>query len=318
MRTAFTDLVGCEVPLQLAPMSGVCTPELVAAVTSAGAMGMVASVLTPPEVLDRQLTTLTQRSEGPVGVNFLLVVDVDPKALDVAAEHVGYIDFYYGEVDARLVERAGRGGAVVGWQVNSVAQARAAEDAGCGLVVVRGVEGGGSMYGERPLRPLLDEVIGAVGVPVLAAGGLSTGGDLADCLDAGAAGVRMGTRFVATEESGAHPLYKQAIVEAGVDDVIVTDEFSAGVPGAGPAGVLVPALEAARASRDDIVGESPVGGELTPVPRLSPFPPIVGATGDVGAMAQYAGRSVDGVHRVEPAADVVRRISDEAEASSAG
>lgn len=314
MRTAFTDLVGCEVPVQLAPMSGVCTPELVAAVDGAGAMAMVASVMTPPDVLDAQLRDLRRRVAGPLGVNFLLLLDVDPEAVDVAAERADYVDFYHGEVDAELVRRAREGGALTGWQVNDVDQARAATDAGCDLVIVRGVEGGGRMYGDQPLRPLLDRVLGSVEAPVLAAGGLATGRDLAVCLAEGAAGVRMGTRFVATEESGAHPRYKQAIVEASADDAMVSDAFSVGLPRPGSAGVLASALVAAAASLDDVLGETPVGGRPMPVHRLSPFPPLVGATGHVEAMALYAGRSAGAVDRIEPAGEVVRRIVAEAQA----
>lgn len=312
MGTPFTELVGCSLPLQLAPMSGVGTPELLTAVVEAGGMAMMAAVMTPPPALEAQLDDLAHRSEGPVGVNFLLLVEVDRKAIEIAAARSRYVDFYHSAVDADLVRLVHAGGALAGWQVNSVEQARAAEDAGCDLIVVRGIEGGGRMHGDSPLRPLLDEVIEALDVPVLAAGGLATRQDVADCLALGAAGVRMGTRFVATEESGAHPFYKQAIVAAAADDAIVTDAFSVGLPHAGAAGVLRSALEAAQASRKEIVGETRVGGQPLPVPRLSPFPPTRDTIGDLEAMALHAGRSAGKITSVEPAGVLVRALFDQA------
>ena len=107
-------------------------------------------------------------------------------------------------------------GVPVAWQVGAVDDAHQAVDAGVDLLVVRGIEGGGRLHGGRSLWPLLFDVLDAVGadVPVLAAGGIATGRGLAAALAAGASGVRMGTAFVATEESGAHPEYKAALVAA--------------------------------------------------------------------------------------------------------
>ena len=93
------------------------------------------------------------------------------------------------------------------------------------MLAVRGIEGGGRMHGDQPLLPLLNRVLDRVDVPVVAAGGLATGRDLAAMLAAGAAGVRMGTRFVATEESGAHPHYKQAIVDATAEETALVTDF---------------------------------------------------------------------------------------------
>ena len=132
------------------------------------------------------------------------------------------------------------------------------------------------MHGDQPLLPLLNQVLDRVDVPVVAAGGLATGRDLAAMLAAGAAGVRMGTRFVATEESGAHPHYKQAIVDATAEETALVTDFSVLWPnGPEPHRVLTRALEAARRS-PDVVGEAPAGGGRFPVPRFAVLPPTVG------------------------------------------
>ena len=136
------------------------------------------------------------------------------------------VDFYHGPVDAAVVARVHDGGAFAGWQTGDVDEARAAADAGCDVLVVRGTEGGGRMYGGRSLWPLLAEVLDAVDVPVLAAGGIASGRLLAAALAAGADGVRLGTRFVATLESGAHDAYKQALVTAPGDGTVLTEAYA--------------------------------------------------------------------------------------------
>lgn len=173
------------------------------------------------------------------------------------------------------------------------------------------------MHGDQPLRPLLDDVLARVDVPVLAAGGLATGHDLADVLDAGAAGARLGTRFVATEESGAHPLYKQAIVDATAEETALVTDFSVLWPnGPEPHRVLTRALDAARRS-PDVIGEAPGPGGRMPVPRFAVLPPTAACTGDIEAFAMYAGTSVGAIHSIEPAAVVLARIAAEAEAQLA-
>jgi NAD(P)H-dependent flavin oxidoreductase YrpB (nitropropane dioxygenase family) len=163
------------------------------------------------------------------------------------------------------------------------------------------------MYGDQPLLPLLNDVLDTVDIPVLAAGGLATARDVAAMLVAGAAGARLGTRFVATEESGAHPAYKQAIVDAAADETVLVTDFSVLWPnGPEPHRVLKRALDAARALDADIVGEA--GG--TPVPIFAVIPPVAGYTGNIEAFAMYAGTSVGSIHSIEPAAAVVQEIAE--------
>ncbi len=309
LHTTFTDLVGCAVPIQLAPMGGICTPELIAAVTAAGGMGGFAALFFPPDQLEEMLTEIPAR---PLVVNFLVPV-MNEASVEVAAAHATVVDFYHGEPDSRLVEIVHQAAALAGWQVGSVDEARAAVDAGCDILVVRGVEGGGRMWGTESLWPLLAEVGAAVDVPVLAAGGIGDGRGLAAALAAGAAGVRMGTRFVATHESGAHAAYKQALTDAAAADSVLTDEFRVGWPDeSSSARVLRASLEAARAFDGDVVAHLDLGQPI-PIPRLGTVPPLQGVDGALEALPMYAGESVRFVRGIEHAADVVRAIAAEAE-----
>jgi NAD(P)H-dependent flavin oxidoreductase YrpB (nitropropane dioxygenase family) len=114
MRTAFTDLVGCEVPIQLAPMAAICTPELVGAVVGARAMGMISMPGAPAPPVAETLDGLGARTSGPLGFNLLIPFLDDAHVVDVAAARCRYVDFYHGRVDPSLVERVHDGGALAG------------------------------------------------------------------------------------------------------------------------------------------------------------------------------------------------------------
>jgi NAD(P)H-dependent flavin oxidoreductase YrpB (nitropropane dioxygenase family) len=311
IETAFTRLLRVTAPLQLAAMPGVATPALLRAVADAGAVAMLPTPMLPPAALGAALDALGEPGPGAFGVNFLMpFLDVD--CVDLAARRARLVEFFYGAPDAKLVARAGAHGARVSWQVGSLDEARAAERAGCDLVVAQGTEAGGHVRGRSSLLPLLSQVIPALRIPVLAAGGLATGRDVAAVLACGAAGARIGTRFVASRESGAHPAWVAALLAAGPGDTCLTEAYSVMWPDA-PHRVLRSAVAAAEALPDGAVGETQLGGERVPVARFSVVCPSAETTGHVEAMALYAGESVANVTRVAPAAGIVAELLAEAE-----
>lgn len=313
LQTSFTELVGCDVPIQLAPMGGVPTPALIAAVNEAGGMGGFGTGPMPAPALSATLDDVRAHTDGPLAVNILMPF-LDLEAVEVAAATATVVDFYHAPPDGDLVDLVHEKGSLAGWQVGSLDAARAAADVGCDLVVVRGVEGGGRMYGTESLWPLLADVVESVDVPVLAAGGIGDSRGLAAALAAGAAGVRMGTRFLAAAESGIHESYRAALIEASAADTVMTDEFRADWPDQESwSRVLTTSLETARSFEDGDVGELMLGSVTMPVPRFSVAPPLAGSSGAVEAMAMYAGESVRFVRSVEPAAEIVRQIADGAE-----
>lgn len=307
MQTSFTLVVGCTVPIQQAPMGSVSTPDLAVAVAEAGGAGMITALGIPAGDLDGLLADMTERTNGVLGANFL-TDQVDRDAVAVAAARVRIVDFFWVNPDPSLVELVHGGGALACWQVGSLEEALAAADAGCDLVVVQGTEAGGHVRGSTALRPLLDSVLSRTEVPVLAAGGIGDAAGFRSVLDAGAAGVRVGTRFVAAAESGAHSAYKLAVVQAGEASTEITDAFAvcplcATVP---RARVLRSAIDALHALPDAQVGETLLGGQRIPLERGHGLPPGVAATGHVEAMAMYAGESVAAIHSVESVDDIIR------------
>jgi NAD(P)H-dependent flavin oxidoreductase YrpB (nitropropane dioxygenase family) len=310
IRTRFTALVGCSVPLQQAGM-GNARRELAAAVTGAGGLGMLGGVMQPAELLVDELEAVKLDTGGPVGVNFLMPF-LDRAAVEAAAGTARVVEFFYGDPDDGLVKTVRTSGALAAWQIGSGEEAKAAEDAGCDFVIAQGVEAGGHVRGTTGLLPLLDEVLDAVDVPVVAAGGIGTERGMAGAIAAGADAVRVGTRFLAAEESDVHSHWVESLIEASPSDTVLTETFSASWPNA-PHRVLRSCVEAVETLDDEIVGEIEHAGHRQPVPRLSPPSPGRAATGRVDAMPLYAGQSVGAVQRLQPAAVIVRDLADGAE-----
>jgi NAD(P)H-dependent flavin oxidoreductase YrpB (nitropropane dioxygenase family) len=309
MARGVTELLRCELPLQLAPMGSVSdTTALAVAVARAGGHGMYPGLGLPRPLLEPVFAELT--AAGPaVGVNFIVPL-MDREALELAAERMPYVDFFLADPDPELVRTVHAGGAVCGWQVESADEARAAEAAGCDLVIAKAGESGGRKRIEAPaLLPLLDGVLEAVALPVIAAGGIATARGVAAALAAGAGGVRIGTRFIAAAESDAHALWVDAVVAADPADAVVSDLFNAGMPEPGPHRVLRGSVAAAEQLGDDEAGTVRVRGIAIPAPRHGPQPPTRDSTGTVAAMPFYAGQSAGAVHGVLPAAEIVAELA---------
>src|SRR5438067_12523491 len=238
MKTRFTELVGCALPLQLATLGGVGSVELTAAVAGAGGLAMLPRHLVTP-AFDAVI--------GARGINF---TRPDRSLVDevvAAARRARVIEFFWADPDPELVKPAQAEGALVAWQVGSAEEAVAAERAGADLVIAQGMEAGGHVRGKVGLLPLLAAVLEAVPLPVVAAGGIAHPRTVAGVLAAGADAVRVGTAFVATDECNAHDAYKQALVFAKAEDTVYTESFGGGWPHA-PHRVLRGAYEAGRAA----------------------------------------------------------------------
>jgi len=271
--TRFTNLVGCTLPVQLAAMGGVGTTELAAAVAEAGGLGMVPAG--------------TQPAGGACGVNFLMPFAPSVDEIAAAARQCRVVEFFYADPRADVVAAAHDAGAVAGWQVGSPAEAVAAEKAGCDYVVAQGIEAGGHVRGSQTLDEVLAQVLSSVRIPVVAAGGIATAERAAEVIRSGADAVRVGTRFVASPESGAHPDYVRMLLAASADDTVLTEWFSDGWENA-PHRVLSSSVAAAQKT----------GWRAT-------VPPYRGVDRNPSDMAMYAGMGVGDVNVSQPAAEVV-------------
>ena len=302
-------LLQCRLPIQLAPMGSVsATPALAAAVAAAGGHAMYPALAFPPAALAPALDALAAGTRA-FGVNFIVPL-MDPDSLELAAARAPYVDFFLADPDPRLVATVHDAGGLCGWQVESADEARAAEAAGCDLVVAKSLESGGRKRVAGPsLLPLLDAVRGAVAVPVVAAGGIATARGVAAALAAGADGVRVGTRFIAATESDAHPAWIAAVIAARAEDAVVSTAFNAGLPEPGPHRVLRSAIAAAEALATEQAGVMRIHGAEIPIPRFGAQPPTRETTGAIAAMALYAGESAGAVTARQPAAEIVAELA---------
>lgn len=324
LATRFTKLVGCTVPIQQAGMGEAATPELAAAISEAGGLGMLGTARTRADInlntfaaLLRQTCELTKR---PFGVNFIMRPELWRKPfeplqfIEEAAKTCRVVEFFYSEPERAYVDVVHHHGALAAWQVGSLEEAVKAATAGCDFIVAQGVEAGGHIRGTVGTLDLICEVLDGVrGIPVLAAGGVGTGRAMAAMLAAGADGVRVGTRFVASEEANIHPIYADALINARAEDSVYTLAFHVGWPDA-PHRVLRSAIAAAEARGEEIVGKLVrIGGKEHSVHRFSCAIPDQTATGQIEAMSLFAGQSVGGVKRVMPAREIIEELIAEAE-----
>ena len=305
LRTAFTELVGVEAPIQMSGMGSVGGPELAAAVSQAGGLGTnTVAGLTANEV-EARADLIRTHTKKPFAINFLIPV-VDKEAVEAAARVCRVVDFFWGQPDAELVRIAHAGGALASWQTGSLEEAVAAEAAGCDFIIAQGIEAGGHIRGQLGVLQLLTEVVEVVKVPVLAAGGIGNGRALAGVIAAGAAGARIGTRFLAAEESNAHPDYVKALIAARAEDSVRTNQFHVDcILCPSTHGVLRSAIENAEALESETAGDWP---GVRPIRRFAGVPPNRSVVGAISAMACYAGQSVGDVKKVEPAAVILRDL----------
>jgi NAD(P)H-dependent flavin oxidoreductase YrpB (nitropropane dioxygenase family) len=318
LRTRLCELLHIEVPIVAAPMGpDITTPELAAAVSNAGGLGLVSFGGNPPPLLRELIRRVRVLTDRPFGVNVLLPLAGEEQILVCIEERVPVLSFFWG--DARpWVVRAHAAGIKVVDQVGSVAAARQSAEGGVDVVIAQGLEAGGHVAGRVATMVLVPRVVDAVApTPVVAAGGIADARGLVAALALGAEGVVLGTRFLATLESAAHPLYKERILAASEEDTVHTTLFGVGWPDAPHRALRTPFVEKwlGEPTRPDgpPIGERPLGGRRIPVPPFAAAPPSAGTTGDVESMSLLAGQSVGLVHDVRPAANVVRDLVAEAE-----
>jgi NAD(P)H-dependent flavin oxidoreductase YrpB (nitropropane dioxygenase family) len=281
MATRFTELVGCEHPIQLAALAGgVGGPDLAAAVRDAGGLGMV---------------TAGEMIPSGCGINFLVPFIESPGSVAEACRYCRIIEFFYAWPDATLVACAHDGGALAGWQVGSGEEAVAAQAAGCDFVVAQGTEAGGHVRGNLPLDDVLADVLRHVSVPVVAAGGIGTSQRVREVLAHGADAARIGTCFLACPEAQSHPDYVANLLAASREDTVLTEWFDddSEWPNA-PHRVLSSALKAAQLSG-----------------RRSSKPPSREDGQPTADMAQYAGTGVGTLTSIRSAETVVRYLMGE-------
>jgi len=222
IRTEICDLLGIHHPILLAGMAGVAFAELTAAVSEAGGMGILGAANLEPEALRKEIRRTRALTRKPFGVDLLMAVpEMVQEQIKVIFEEEIPVFVSGLAVPEGLVERAKKEGMKVISMIGKVAHALRAEAAGVDVIVAQGTEAGGHT-GRIGTFALVPQVVDAVKIPVLAAGGIADGRGLAAAFALGAKGVVMGTRFVASREARAASIYQTQVLNARDEDTVVT------------------------------------------------------------------------------------------------
>jgi NAD(P)H-dependent flavin oxidoreductase YrpB (nitropropane dioxygenase family) len=312
LRTRICELLGIEHPIVLGGMGTGTSPALVAAVSEAGGLGVLGATAQDPAAVARDAAEIRALTGRPFGLNLLLFRERPGQYDGLLAARPRVVSTAWPTLEQELagyVTRAHAIGALFMHMVSTVAEARRAARAGVDVIVAQGTEGGGHV-GVMGTMPLVPMVVSAVApVPVLAAGGVADGRGLAAALALGADGVLLGTRFLASDEAPIAKGLKQAILESDGHDTLVTD-----IPDVAHGQVWPGAYVRVRRNRfiEEWIGrENELRRHRVEVSaRLRE----AAKAGDPDRGAVMIGQTAGLIDRVEPAADLVREISRDAEA----
>ncbi len=221
MQTRITERLGIRYPILQGGMAWVAEYHLAAAVSEAGGLGIIGAANAPAEWVREQIRETKKRTDKPFGVNVMLMSPYADQVAEVIAEEgVAVVTTGAGNPEKYMELWKGKGSKVIP-VVASVALAKRMERCGADAVVAEGCESGGHV-GESTTMTLVPQVVDALEIPVIAAGGIADGRGMAAALMLGAEGIQMGTRFVASTECQVHPNYKEKILKARDIDTRVT------------------------------------------------------------------------------------------------
>jgi nitronate monooxygenase len=306
-------MLGIEQPIVQAPMAAI--PPLAAAVSNAGALGMVTLTWSDDAgALVREVAGLTER---PFGGNLVLTSD-QHRRLDQALEAgLRIVSFMLGDPSGyiKLVHDAG---GVVLVTVGSAEEARRAVGAGADVVVAQGWEAGGHLSGTVATLPLVPAVVDAVApVPVIAAGGIGDARGVAAVLALGAQAAWLGTRFLLAEEMPIHEDYRHRLIAAVETDAQrYPNLYSVGWPDSPHRALRNSTADTWEAAGRPPLAQRPGAGDVIAhfgsgeaIVRYEPAPPMAGTTGDIEALSMWAGQSVALARQPQPAADIVAELT---------
>lgn len=321
MQTKFTRALSLEAPLMQAPIGRSAGPLLVATVSNAGALGTLTIWGMRPAQVASAIQATAKLTRKPFAVNIRADLDQHDHVSAALESGVRLVHLFWGD-PTPYVAAIHRAGAKVIAAISTADEAKQALDAGADIVIAQGWEAGGHVQGTITTLCLVPVVADLAGeVPVLAAGGIVDGRGLAAVLMLGASGAVMGTRFVASEESSAHPIYKGALVAAHQADAVhLADLFDIGWPNAPHRALRNSTVRAWEASGRPAPGSRPnekqsIGtrADGSAIVRYAMPSPVADEAGNVEAMAHYSGQGVDGIREILPAASIVERTIQQAE-----
>jgi enoyl-[acyl-carrier protein] reductase II len=305
VRSPLCDLVGIEIPIIQAGMSIFTSPALAAAVSDAGALGSLGAWNRPTDQLRRELDELRDLTERPFAVNYV-VPDLNEDAFAATLERAPAVVSFALDDAGDLIQRVHDAGSLVMQQITTVQQAQIAVEHGADIIVAQGGEAGG-YGGSVSTLSLVPQVVDAVRpVPVVAAGGIADGRGIAAALVLGAAGVNLGSRFLASVESPVGERWKKALLTNPSEDWIQAGFINVLNPNPGTVGygtrlrlLRTEFVERWEARAAEVVAD--------PTPTLAELTEAV-AAGDREELLVVGGQSAGLIEHIEPAPAIVRAL----------
>lgn len=221
LKTDICELLNIQYPILQGGMAWVATAELAAAVSEAGGLGIIGCGNAPADVIKKEIDKINKLTSKPYGVNVMLLSNYVEEIMELLYEEKVPVITTGAGNPGKYISKFKEIGTKVIPVVPSVALARRMEKVGADAVIVEGTEAGGHI-GELTTMALVPQVVDAITIPVIAAGGIGDGRGVLAALALGAKGVQLGTRFVCSKECIAHENYKNMILQAGDRDAIAT------------------------------------------------------------------------------------------------
>ena len=318
MKTSLTNLLKIKYPILQAPIGSATTPELAAAVSNAGGLGSLALSWKSPDETREMIRKTKQLTSKPFAVNLVLAFEQDERVQICIEEKVAVVSFFWGD-GSRFFPELKKNNILAAQTVSNAGEAVYYEDKGADFLIAQGWEAGGHVKGTVAMSILIPAIADKVNIPIAAAGGIADGRGFMAALGLGAAGICLGTRFLMSKEAGVHPVYQELITNASENDTYYAEKLfnigwddaphrvlnnstvagwlSAGKPDAG-----------ARPGEDEIMAHYPDG---RPIPRYAYNSPMRNITGNLEAMALYAGQSAGLISGIKSAAGIIEALVKE-------
>ncbi len=319
MLTDRLDPFHTKYPIWNAGMGGgLAGPELVHGISEAGGFGVLGVGGLPSDHISDMISETRTMTRKPFGANIILPMS-DGTDIDACFDNqVEVIILFWGDPQP-FVRDARRRGVFLISQCGNAEESSAAASSGVDAVIIQGVEAGGHVKAKQNLSTTLEETCKELNnLPVIAAGGISSGRQIANHLKVGAKAVSLGTRFVASHEAYASKLYKERIISSTAADTTLTTLFDIGWKNARHRVIKTRVYEdwlsqgspvpGDRQGENEIVGTLTINSKEMGIPKYTVFPPVLGFKGEIEELPLYAGESVNGITKIESASAIMAQL----------
>ncbi|MGX4587808.1 NAD(P)H-dependent flavin oxidoreductase [Paenibacillus chitinolyticus] len=313
-----TRLLGIEFPLILAGMGGVASPKLASSVSNNGCLGVVGLYKHHPEEIPQILKQTALLTNRPFGINLIPEIINDSYLIKQISAILNFaqektIPFtFYGLPSLSACQEIINNNHPLIIQIGTLHEAEHAAALGADAIIIQGNEAGGHHLGNQYLKEVFHEIKNRIHhLPLIVAGGISTGQELADYVGLGADGCLCGTLFVASVESDAHEIFKQQVVRSAEHDTTITDLFSIGWPKRPHRVIINDTTTLGKELDAKFIGEASIMNKTYPVPRFSASVPTTHTTGQIGSMAMYCGTSCRYIREIRPVQTILDHFKEE-------